>query len=205
MILVRSLGRFQSLVATELSWRLVCFSGVEDVGVEGPKPFGISDLQGGQTDRIAIGSGVIIPVLLTAVLFYPSAGRGSVHVGEPGTLPASADTDDDRRVIDALDELLGMRCLHRDPDLTLSRLAHRLRLPASSVSAAVNRVRGLNVSQFENEHRIAYAAKALADSDRSISEIMQAVGFRTKSNFNREFKRVTGESPMDYRRPRRST
>lgn len=199
MILVRSLGRFQSLVATELSWRLVCFSGVEDVGVEGPKPFGISDLQGGQTDRIAIGSGVIIPVLLAAVLFYPSAGRGGVHVGEPGTLPASADTDDDRRVIDALDELRG---LCRDPDLTLSRLARRLRLPASSVSAAVNRVRGLNVSQFENEHRIAYAAKALADSDRSISEIMQAVGFRTKSNFNREFKRVTGESPMDYRRPR---
>ncbi len=153
---------------------------------------------------IAIGSAVVIPILLAAALLYPMAARGrepSVELDEnAGKSTATTDSDEDLRVIEALDDLLSVRGLHRDPDLTLSRLARRLGLPARNVSGAVNRVKGVNVSQFVNEHRIGYAAAALADSDQQIAEVMRAAGFRTKSNFNREFKRVTGESPMDYRR-----
>jgi AraC-like DNA-binding protein len=32
-----------------------------------------------------------------------------------------------------------------------------------------------------------------------VTEIMLEAGFQTKSNFNREFKRVTGLTPSDYR------
>lgn len=160
----------------------------------------------GSTRLIAIGSAVFIPTLLVAALLYPTTGRGGAAsvgmAGDDARPRTSGETDEDRAVIEALDDLLDTRGLHRDPDLNLSRLARRLGLPARSVSAAVNRVRGLNVSQFVNEHRIAHAAEALADGDRTIAEVMQAAGFRTKSNFNREFKRVTGESPMDYRRRR---
>lgn len=156
---------------------------------------------------IAIGSAVVIPILLAAALLYPKVARGCAPAlelaGNGGRSSAISDSDEDLRVIEALDDLLSARGLHRDPDLTLSRLARRLGLPARNVSGAVNRVKGLNVSQFVNEHRIAYAAKALADSDETIAEVMLSAGFRTKSNFNREFKRVTGESPMDYRRRHR--
>lgn len=159
----------------------------------------------GTSSLIAIGSAVFIPTLLAAALLYPTTRptvaavvpRPADHAETPSS---SDDAAADEAVIDALGDLLGARGLHRDPDLTLSRLARRLGIPARQVSSAVNRARGLNVSQFVNDHRIAYAMQALADDDRTIAEVMTAAGFRTKSNFNREFKRVAGESPMDYRR-----
>ena len=91
------------------------------------------------------------------------------------------------------------RKLFGDPDLSLNRLARKLGRPAREVSQAVNRVAGRNVSQFINDFRIAEACRLLAATDRSVTEIMLDVGFLTKSNFNREFRRVTGTSPSGWR------
>ncbi len=115
------------------------------------------------------------------------------------TLVSEADTLADRSLIEAINQLLGERKLYRDPDLSLSRLARRLSVPSRRVSEAINRELGLNVSQFINNYRIREAIKGLRERNASIGEVMQEAGFRTKSNFNREFKRVTGESPQAYR------
>jgi AraC-like DNA-binding protein len=40
----------------------------------------------------------------------------------------------------------------------------------------------------------------LAFTDEPVTQVMFEAGFQTKSNFNREFLRVTGMSPSDYRR-----
>ena len=39
----------------------------------------------------------------------------------------------------------------------------------------------------------------LADPKASITETIYASGFNTKSNFNREFARVTGKTPSEWR------
>ena len=72
-------------------------------------------------------------------------------------------------------------------------------VPAKALSAAVNRVRGENISRVVNRWRIAHAAGMLQDG-ASVTEAMLGSGFNTKSNFNREFLRVTGESPSEWRR-----
>ena len=106
----------------------------------------------------------------------------------------------DVHVLEVFDRLMREKQLFRDPDLTLNRLARRALIPSRQISAAINRVHGRNVSRVVNEYRIAEAGRLLAETELPITTIMFECGFQTKSNFNREFLRVTGVSPSDYRR-----
>ena len=105
----------------------------------------------------------------------------------------------DGAIVAALDALMRERALHHDPNLSLDRLARRMGLPARTVSSAINRVRGMNVSQYVNGHRVADACRLLTESKIPITQILLDVGFQTKSNFNREFLRVTGINPSAWR------
>lgn len=51
---------------------------------------------------------------------------------------------------------------------------------------------------FVSEVRIGHACKLLTNSDLSISQICYESGFRTLSNFNRQFRTVTGQTPSQY-------
>ena len=53
-------------------------------------------------------------------------------------------------------------------------------------------------ARFVNELRISMASKHLLSSDHSISEICYQVGFSNLSNFNRQFKEITGQSPSKF-------
>ncbi len=54
--------------------------------------------------------------------------------------------------------------------------------------------------QFLNELRIETACKLLLLQEQSIAQVSYAVGFNNLSNFNRQFKRIKGRSPSEYRR-----
>ncbi len=70
--------------------------------------------------------------------------------------------------------------------------------------ARVNRLAGKNVSQFINDFRIAEACRLLSETDMPVTAAMFESGFQTKSNFNREFRRVTALSPAAWRERSRS-
>jgi AraC-like DNA-binding protein len=103
------------------------------------------------------------------------------------------------KVIADIETLLVTKSLFRDVGLNLDRLARRLAIPARMVSVAINQRRSKNVSQFVNEFRIAEACTLLRTTDQSVTDVMFNVGFQTKSNFNREFRRVTGMTPVQWR------
>lgn len=119
-------------------------------------------------------------------------------VAEPPA-PDDGPSEIDRQILARLEALMAERHLHRDPDLTLDRIARRLGLPARQVSGAINRALGLNMSQYVNGHRVEEAKRLLATSDQPVTEIQLAAGFQTKSNFNREFRRLAGCSPSEWR------
>lgn len=48
--------------------------------------------------------------------------------------------------------------------------------------------------------RINYAKKLLTTTDKSIEEISQACGFNDQSYFSKQFKKITGESSLVYRK-----
>ncbi|MFN3319506.1 MAG: helix-turn-helix domain-containing protein [Allorhizobium sp.] len=132
----------------------------------------------------------------------PVDGHGFETPGAPSDIAASTKsvTEDHRRLAADLDRLMTERRLWADPDLNLARLARRLGMPARAISQAVNRVHGVSVSHYVNNHRITEACRLLADTDLPVTRILFEAGFMTKSNFNREFLRVTGENPSDWRR-----
>jgi len=66
--------------------------------------------------------------------------------------------------------------LFRDSNLTLARLAKRLSVPARDLSGAINRVTSENFSRFINSYRIAYAQRALLDTDLPVTEVMLEAG-----------------------------
>ncbi len=104
----------------------------------------------------------------------------------------------------SLDRLMAERRLYGDPGLNLGKLARRLGLPARTVSQAVNRVHGTSVSQYVNNYRVAEACRLLSTTDMPVTRIVFEAGFMTKSNFNREFLRVTGTSPTAFRAAHRA-
>lgn len=116
------------------------------------------------------------------------------------SVPVLSATEDHRRLAADLDRLMTEKRLWSDTELNLARLARRLGAPARAVSEAVNRVHGVSVSHYVNNHRIGEACRLLRDTDLPITRILFEAGFMTKSNFNREFLRVTGENPSEWRR-----
>ncbi len=87
--------------------------------------------------------------------------------------------------------------MYLEPDLTLVRLARKLGIPSKQLSAAVNRHTQANISRFINQFRIEHACQLL-ETGESITNTMLKSGFNTKSNFNREFRRITGATPRSW-------
>ncbi|NVO58123.1 helix-turn-helix transcriptional regulator [Rhodobacteraceae bacterium B1Z28] len=106
---------------------------------------------------------------------------------------------EDTEITDRLQRLMDEQQLYLDPDITVQRLAKRLSLPARNVSSAINKTQGINMSQYVNRFRLTHAAQLLADTDTSVAKIAAESGFMTRSNFYREFQRVYGQSPIEYR------
>lgn len=102
-------------------------------------------------------------------------------------------------IVAELDALMREKQLYEDMELNLKRIAHRLRKPPRHVSEAVNRCRGISVSVYVNNFRVEEACRLLRETDEPVTQITFASGFLTKSNFNREFLRVTGMSPKAFR------
>lgn len=53
-------------------------------------------------------------------------------------------------------------------------------------------------SEFVTEVRIGHACKLLMDGKLSITQVSYESGYRTLSNFNRQFKEITGQTPSQY-------
>ncbi|KEO57924.1 MULTISPECIES: helix-turn-helix domain-containing protein [Thalassospira] len=152
---------------------------------------------------------VVLVVLALLMVRLERLSPQTTQLTDSVTEPALAQHKDDRKdnndiagddaILAAIDEVMRTQHLYRDPDLTLDRLARRVVIPARQISGAINRRFGRNVSQVVNEYRVAEAQTLLQTTAKPVTEIMFDCGFQTKSNFNREFGRVTGMGPRAYR------
>lgn len=144
---------------------------------------------------------IIMLAILTLLIVTYSAQHTQTelsvtHDQKPETLPA---TDDEHQLAKTLDDFIRTHALYTDPSMTLQRLSRRMGIPLRRLSETINRVHGRNFSQVMNEYRIEEAKRLLSQTDARITDIMLESGFQTKSNFNREFLRLTGISPSVWR------
>jgi AraC-like DNA-binding protein len=156
-------------------------------------------LGGGQRAGLLVTAAQTLGMLLAA-LAVAAAGRSApqAEASEPEPAP-SLPTEDEEALVARLRRLVRDHQLHKQPDLTLNRLARRAQVPARKVSQAVNRVCGESVSRFLNRLRVEEACEMLASGDDPVTQVMLSAGFQTKSNFNRAFKELTGTGPAEWR------
>lgn len=157
---------------------------------------------GRYSGAVIAGASILSILLLGGAAFAASTGAAEeeIEVAENEKPRALQITGEDADIAAAVDAFMQSSELYKDMELNLAKLARRMRLPARAVSNAINRIHGVSVSQYVNNYRIKAACTLLTGTDESITSIIYGAGFMTKSNFNREFLRVTGTTPSGWRR-----
>ena len=93
--------------------------------------------------------------------------------------------------------------LYLQPNLTIQQLAQDIHWPARRISQVINSQSGTNFSNFINRMRIEEACRRLenpSDPHETISEVMYACGFSSRSVFNTLFKMYTGKTPSVFKK-----
>ena len=98
-----------------------------------------------------------------------------------------------RRVHDLLTEDLSSR-------ITIEELSRRFLMNPSTMKELFRAVYGSSIAAHINEHRMERAAELLKDTDQSMAEIANEVGYESQSKFTAAFKEQFGQLPKEYRR-----
>ncbi len=87
-------------------------------------------------------------------------------------------------------------------ELKMSAVAKALGYSASHFSYAINKTAGFGFNTLVAMIRIETAKQLLRETDKTILEIILECGFGSERSFYRQFKEMTGESPLKYRSER---
>lgn len=87
-----------------------------------------------------------------------------------------------------------------DERITIEELSKQYLINPTTLKTAFKAVYGTSIAAHIKEHRMEQAAKMLLESDMSIAEIAQAVGYDSQSKFTVAFKTFFGILPREYRK-----
>lgn len=88
-------------------------------------------------------------------------------------------------------------------NICLNRLSDEANLSRYHFSRVFKSYMGMSPMQFVNVSRIQKAKELLTYDDINISQVAIAVGFNDLSNFERQFKQITGITPKAFKRSSR--
>lgn len=150
----------------------------------------------------------IIPILLTVSVYAMGyAGFKHPELFKKPAMPeakykssrlTAAEKDVYRKkVLKAMQE----QAVYTDPNLSLEKLAHFIRLSTHELSQIINEEFNQNFADFVNSFRVEAAKRKLADENTrhlTILAIAYEVGFNSKSAFYAAFKKLTHQSPSEF-------
>lgn len=84
--------------------------------------------------------------------------------------------------------------------LTIAQLAEHLGIQPEYLAALASQNLGCTMSQYIMGHKIAEAKKLLRFTDKSLAEIAYLLCFSSQSHFQRQFKKIRGMTPTEYRK-----
>ena len=102
-------------------------------------------------------------------------------------------------------QLLDIEKSYKNEDLSLQSLAKEMSIPAHQLSWVINKEMKVTFSELVNSRRVEEVKRRLAspeDADKTLLDIAFDSGFKTKTSFNRVFKKLTGQTPSEYRKSR---
>lgn len=87
-----------------------------------------------------------------------------------------------------------------DRRFTIEELSRRFLINPSSLKEMFKGVYGKSLAAHIKEHRMELAARLLSETDLSIAEIAERVGYESQSKFSAEFRKTYGRLPSEHRR-----
>ncbi|WP_433831510.1 helix-turn-helix domain-containing protein [Flavobacterium anhuiense] len=112
--------------------------------------------------------------------------------------------EEKNKQIESLKDFMIKNEPYLDCSLTIQDLAEQLKMPVKDLSTLINLYMNKHFFDFVNEYRIEKAKQMLKDplqKELTIQEILYKVGFNSKSSFSASFKKYTGKTPSDFRKP----
>jgi AraC-like DNA-binding protein len=106
----------------------------------------------------------------------------------------------ERRDLDRVREYIDR---HYTRPLTVAELAKSARLSTFHFIRAFRAATGHTPHQYLRARRIARAQELLVTTPMPVTEVCDAVGFQSLGSFSALFRRLTGETPAQYRAHRR--
>ena len=100
-------------------------------------------------------------------------------------------------IVKAVNEHISTQFMKR---ITIDSLSDRFDIPTSTLKRCFKGVYGTTIHQYLKECRINAAKRLLQESDQSVLEIANAVGYENGSKFTSAFKESTGVTPSAYRK-----
>jgi AraC-like DNA-binding protein len=93
---------------------------------------------------------------------------------------------------------------YSDPDLSLSMINKETGIAGVRISSILEKRTGLRFKPYLNEVRIEEAARLLAETDRTVTEIAFLVGYGNTTHFNRVFRSLKQVVAGEFRRASRA-
>ncbi|TDT43673.1 AraC-like DNA-binding protein [Maribacter spongiicola] len=124
-----------------------------------------------------------------------------IEDSKPEVNRAQIDTDELNKQKQALHKKMTQEQIYLNPDLSLPELALKMDTSVHALSKTINTGYSKNFRDFVNHYRIQDFIQRAQDEkykNQTYLAIALAVGFNSKSSFNRSFKKVTDKSPRKY-------
>ena len=129
------------------------------------------------------------------------------HIGGPTALgkkyaKSSLDEEDKCEILQKLEEGMNKEKYYRNNLISQSQLSKKLLIPSHHISQVINEKLNQSFFEYIANYRIREAEKILSNPGQNhltIEDIAEAVGYNSKSAFNKTFKKMTGKTPSEYR------
>lgn len=99
-----------------------------------------------------------------------------------------------------ISEITGYININYAKNITLHNTSEIFYLSPCYLSRTFKKFTGFSFVEYLNDVRIKEAKRLLQDTELSITEIAESVGYKSTTHFDRIFKNTTGISPLTYRK-----
>lgn len=141
-------------------------------------------------------------VILTYGITYLSEYSFLKDKVKPKYSSSSLTKEDGDYLVQKINAVLEQNKYYQDPDFSLSSFAEKLGVPKYRISQALNAFYEKSFSELINEFRVEDAKARLQQASSShlkLEAIGEEVGFRNKVSFYKNFKKLVGSSPGEFR------
>lgn len=88
---------------------------------------------------------------------------------------------------------------HMEQRFTIDALSKQYLMNPTTLKNLFKSIYGTSIAAHMREHRMEQAARLLRETDFSIAEIAEQVGYDSQSRFSAAFKEYSGKLPKNYR------